>query len=205
MEDYKSNSFKSREKQEKKLPEKKSIKKVAVGKTKKKSGARKLADVFVSEDVENVKSYIVMDVLIPSIKKAISDIVTNGIDMMLYGESGRNRRSSTGSKISYGSYYNRDRDDRRRDSGYRGKTSVYDYDDILFDTRGDAEAVLDAMYDIIDTYGVVSVADFYELADVSSDNFAANKYGWSSLEGSRVMRMRNSYVLKFPKATAINQ
>lgn len=203
MEEYKSNSFKSREKQEKKLPEKKNIEKVAVGKTKKKSGVRKFADVFVSEDVDNVKSYIVMDVLIPSIKKAISDIVTNGIDMMLYGESGRTRKNSTASKISYGSYYNRD--DRRRDSGYRGRTSVYDYDDILFDTRGDAEAVLDAMYDIIDTYGVVSVADFYELADVSTDNFAANKYGWSSLEGSRVMRMRDSYVLKLPKATAINQ
>ena len=53
---------------------------------------QKFADVFISEDVNNVKSYIVMDVLVPAIKKAISDIVTNGIDMILYGKLGNQKR-----------------------------------------------------------------------------------------------------------------
>ena len=51
------------------------------------------------------------------------------------------------------------------------------YDDILFDTRGDAEAVLDAMNDIISQYGTVSVSDFYDLARVPNDNFTMNRYG----------------------------
>lgn len=59
----------------------------------KKSEMQKFADVFISEDVNNVKSYIVMDVLVPAIKKAISDIVTNGIDMILYGETGKSKRT----------------------------------------------------------------------------------------------------------------
>ena len=91
MEEYKSNSYKSKEQTE--VPEEKKIQKVANGKTRKKSELSKFANVFISEDVQNVKSYILMDVLVPAIKKAISDIVANGIDMLLYGESGRTKSS----------------------------------------------------------------------------------------------------------------
>lgn len=78
MEEYKPNSHKSKEEQKDLVPEKR-VEKVISGtvKPKKKSEMQKFADVFISEDVNNVKSYIVMDVLVPAIKKAISDIVTN--------------------------------------------------------------------------------------------------------------------------------
>ena len=93
MEEYKPNSHKSKEEQKDLVPEKR-VEKVISGtvKPKKKSEMQKFADVFISEDVNNVKSYIVMDVLVPAIKKAISDIVTNGIDMILYGEAGSRKR-----------------------------------------------------------------------------------------------------------------
>lgn len=38
--------------------------------------------MFISEDAGNIKSYVVLDVLVPAIKKAIADIVTGGIDML---------------------------------------------------------------------------------------------------------------------------
>lgn len=93
MEEYKPNSHKSKEEQKNLVPEKR-VEKVISGtvKSKKKSEMQKFADVFISEDVNNVKSYIVMDVLVPAIKKAISDIVTNGIDMILYGETGKSKK-----------------------------------------------------------------------------------------------------------------
>lgn len=96
MEEYKPNSHKSKEEQKDLVPEKR-VEKVISGtvKPKKKSEMQKFADVFISEDVNNVKSYIVMDVLVPAIKKAISDIVTNGIDMILYGEAGKSKKNST--------------------------------------------------------------------------------------------------------------
>ena len=117
MEEYKPNSHKSKEEQRESdaLPEKK-VGKVITGsaKSKKKGEMQKFADVFISEDVGNVKSYIIMEVLVPAVKKAISDIVTNGIDMILYGETGRTKKNSTASKVSYGKFYDRD-SDRRRD------------------------------------------------------------------------------------------
>lgn len=199
MEDYKSNSHKSRE-EKKALPHpEKKVEKVISGsaKIKKKSGIRKLSDVFISEDAGNVKSYIFMDVLLPAAKKLISDVVTNGIDMLLYGETGRSKRSGA-SKVSYGSYY--DRRKERRTYSSRG----FDYDEIIFETRGDAEAVLDTMYDIINQYDVVSIADLYEAAEVTNHNHTACKYGWSDLRGSRVDRTFDGYILKLPRPIPID-
>lgn len=201
MTEYKANSHKVREEQKrenKEVVERKKIEPVAKAKTKKKSEIKKFTDVFIAEDVTSVKNYIVNDVLIPAAKKAISDIVTNGIDMILYGEArGKDRRRDSGSRVSYTKYYERDRDrdyDRRRE-----RRSVYDYDDIILDTRREAEDVLNRMDDLIDAYGMVSVADLYDLVGVSG-NYTDNKYGWTNLRNAEVRRTRDGYLIKLPKA-----
>ncbi len=205
MEEYRPNSHKSKETQkEGTAPPDKKVEKVISrsAKPKKKGEMQKFADIFISEDVGNVKSYVLMDVLVPAIKKAISDIITNGIDMILYGETGRTRKASSGTKVSYGKFYDREPDRRReRLASSRGG---YDYDDIVFETRGDAESVLDAMNEIISQYEVVSVGDLYDLAGVSTDNYAVNKYGWTDISGCKPVRVRDGYILKLPKALPIN-
>ena len=198
MTEYKANSHRVKEEQKSKEVVKKDIQPVAKAKTKKKSEVKKFADVFIAEDITSVKDYIVNDVLIPAAKKAISDIITNGIDMILYGEAkGRDRRRDGGSRVSYTKYYERDRD-REYDRG-RTRRSVYDYDDIILDTRGEAEDVLNRMDDLIDAYGMVSVADLYDLVGVSG-NYTDNKYGWTNLRNAEVRRTRDGYLLKLPKA-----
>lgn len=203
MEEYKSNSYKSKE--EKAEPEKKLVKVVkGTVRTKKKSEARKFADVFISEDLSNVKSYILMDVLVPAIKKAIDDIVSDGIHMLLYNGDRRGGKRSAASKVSYGQFY--DRPSERRDS-YKmaGSRSGLDYDEIVFETRGDAESVLSAMQDVIDQFGVVSVGDLYDLAEVTTTNYAVNKYGWTDIRSAEPFRLRDGgYILKLPRALPLN-
>ena len=200
MTEYKANSHKVREEQKREnneVVERKKIEPVAKAKTKKKSEIKKFTDVFIAEDVTSVKNYIINDVLIPAAKKAISDIVTNGIDMILYGEArGKDRRRDSGSRVSYTKYYERDRDrdyDRRRD-----RRSVYDYDDIILDTRREADDVLNRMDDLIDAYGMVSVADLYDLVGVSG-NYTDNKYGWTNLRNAEVRRTRDGYLSSSPR------
>ncbi len=202
MEEYKPNSHKYKEDQNRSSPEKK-VEKVIAGtvKSKKKSEIRKFTDVFISEDIDNVKSYILLDVLIPAIKKAISDIVTNGIDMILYGETGKTKSNSTASKVSYRSYYD-GRNGRRDYSAIRTKIS-YNYDDIIFDNRGEAEDVLSRMDELISTYGLVSVADLYDLVGVTG-NYTDNKYGWTNIRSASVIRVRDGYMLKLPKALPLD-
>lgn len=203
MEDYPSNSNKLKETKKQQALAEKKVEKVITGtaRTKKKSDIRKFTDVFISEDVNNVKSYILMDVLVPAIKKAISDIVTNGVDMILYGESGANRKRSTVSKISYNKMFDDPRASRIHSERSR---SGLDYDELIFDSRGDAEAVLSALEDIISQFGVASVGDLYDLAQVSTTNYAINKYGWSDLRSAEVIRARDGYMIKLPRALPLN-
>lgn len=211
MEDYKPNSHKYKE--ENRLPakaeERPKIEKVVTGKvkTKKKSEIHKFADIFISEDASNVKSYIFMDVLVPAIKKAISDIVTDGIDMILYGGTGHSKKRSGGNNatyVSYRSYSDRDRrDDRRRDEGRR--YSKYSFEDIILESRGDAEDVLDRLDELIDQYSMVRVSDLYDLVGITGE-YTDNKYGWTSLVSARVEPVRGGgYMLKLPNPMPIGR
>lgn len=196
MEKYESNSHKSKENKAN-LESREKLEKVVSGtvKTKKKSGFRKFFSNVVSEDVTNIKSYIVRDIVIPSVKKALSDT----IDMILYGDTRRNR--SNASKISYRSFYDRGYDEprTRMDSGTR---SVYNFDDIILESRGEAEEVLSRLNDLMDTYGIVCVADLYDLVGISCD-YTANKYGWTNVRNATVERTRDGWMLRMPKAMPI--
>ena len=119
--------------------------------------------------------------------------------MILYGEAGKSKKNSTASKVSYQKYY----DGGKKDYAAPKSRTSYEYDELLFETRGDAESVLDAMNEIIAQYEVVSVADLYDLANVSNDNYAANKYGWTDIAGCRADRVRDGYILKLPKPTPL--
>ena len=201
-EEYKSNSHRSKEGKIEALTDRKKVEKVVHGRvrTKPKSGVSKITDVFISEDAANVKSYIVMDVLVPAVKKAISDIVRDGIDMILYGESRGRKSSSASGYVSYRDYSRSDDRDRFRDSRSR---SSYAHDDIILDSRGEAEEVLTRMDELIDTYGNVSVADLYDLVGKSSE-YTDNKYGWMNIRNAEPIRVRDGYMLKLPKALPIN-
>lgn len=198
MEEYKSNSHKARERKNEPVAEKK-VEKIISGsaKSKKKSGLQKITNVLVPEDVDDVKSYIFEDIVVPAVK----DIILDAVRAFL-GVNGNSRgKSSSASKVSYRKYY----DDReRKDSGSGNRTrSGYEYDDIILDNRGEAEDVLSRMDELIATYGVVSVADFYDLVGITG-NYTDNKYGWSDIRNASVVRVRDGYMIKLPKALPLN-
>lgn len=182
--------------------EKKKVEKAIQGTAKVKKGnkLRKLTDIFISEDIANVKSYIVQDVLIPTIKKAISEMIKNGIDMILYGSSGSIRSNSTADRISYSKYYDPNNRYISRESKVRSGLRC---DDIIFDNRGEAETVLFRMNELIDNYGMATVADFYDLAGLTGE-YTSNNYGWTNIRSAEVVRARDGYIIKMPKAMPID-
>lgn len=201
---YTPNSHKYKEQQNASPTEEKKVTKVVNGQVKtKRNDVRKLADIFISEDISNVKSYIFMDVLVPAIKKAIYDIVTNGIDMFLYGGSGKGRNNQPGAKVSYRNYY-----EQKNNGGYRAsdnarQSNAFDYDDIVFNNRGEAEAALQQMKDIIARYGIVTVNDLYEMTPLSAP-YTSQKYGWMDVSNVDIVRVRDGYILKLPRAVPID-
>lgn len=211
MEEYKSNSNKSREKVDKQLPnEEPKITKVINGtaKTKKKSGVQKFADVFIAEDISNVKSYILNDIIIPTVKRALYDSFTDGLDMILNGATGQRYRKRDGSRYSYDKAYSRAsyQRDSRSESSNRTRSGGFDYDIILYNNRGDAERVLMELEELISIYHIASVQDLYSASDLSCP-YTYNNYGWTDLRSAEVIRARDDdgYYIKLPKALPINR
>lgn len=206
MEDYRSNSHKAKESAQT-TPEEPRVTKVINGnaKVRKRTGIQKFADVFIAEDVENVKSYILSDVIIPAIKDALYDAFTDGLAMML-GRDGRNRRRSGGSttRYSYDKAYTRVNSRDSRSSSNTDSNGRLDYNSILFDERGDAERVLTELDELVSQYGIASVQDLYSAADLSCP-YTYDKYGWTDLRSASVMRARDAsgYYIKLPRALPI--
>lgn len=198
MEEYRSNSNKLKEKEA--LPEKKVTAAVTSAKKVEESKLRKIKKAIIADDAQHISSYILFDVMIPNIKKAISETITRGVDMILYGGT-KSSSNSNVSRVSYRTAYS----SASCNNISTPSRNAFDYEQILFETRGDAEAVLSAMDDILSTYPTVSVGDLYDLADISTDNYMVNKYGWSDISRAEVVRSRDGYVIKLPKAMPITK
>ncbi|MCM1525228.1 MAG: hypothetical protein NC120_12315 [Ruminococcus sp.] len=197
--DYKGNSHKSREEAAVTVRPKRKITK---GKIVHKSGLQKIVDEVISDNMDNVKDYVIHDVIIPAVKSAIVD----SVELLVNGQV-RGRSAGKSSYISYdskssksSSYISRYETERRL--GCRA-SDAYRFDNIIVETRGDAEDILLTMEEIISEYGMVSVADLYDLAGISG-SYTDNKYGWRDIRGAYVTRVQGGYTFKFPKVTALN-
>lgn len=196
------NSHKARDEKKASAQEEKRVEKVVRGKVKtQKNNKRKLADLFISEDAGNVKNYIFLDVIIPAVKKAIYDLVVGALDMSLYGGRGGSGKRSTADRVSYRDYNSVSRRDTRSYESAR-TTSGYSYDDIVLETRGEAEAVLSRMDEIMEEYEIVRVADLYDLVGITGEH-TDNKYGWTNIRNAKIVRVRDGWKIEMPRALPI--
>lgn len=195
LRDYTGNSHKSRDLVKKEKPRAEKVIKGAA-KVKKKSELQKLANIFIAEDIPNVKDYIVNDVIVPAIRKTLWDIVTGSADMF-FGNGRSSNKSYRSNKVSFRDY------STMSDDKYKSR-STFEYDDITLDSKSECIAILTQMDEILDQYKVVTVLDYYDLAGVTMDSSSAN-YGWTDIRDARIVRTRDGYVIKFPRARPINK
>ena len=212
MERLESNSITTGAKATKKKPtkaeERHKIEKVVKSRvtTQKKSLGQKFGETFLSDESEGVGSYIFNDVLIPALKDTFVDMVEGAINMAFYGDT--RRRSRGRSSISRGSVERVSYEDRfdsrsRRRSAPRGRAR-YEMDNLRFDSRADAEILLDTLTEYLDQYGSVSVGDVFESINIPTQ---ANDfhYGWYELGGAHIRKARDGgYILEMPRLEEID-
>lgn len=206
LEEYKPNSHSYKAEQKEAKEERQKVGKVITGtvKTKKKTGISKFAENFIAGDKGDIKTHM-RDELISTGKKTFFNLIVDLIEMAFWGTTGKSRNRNSGSKVSYRSFYEeaRDRDHRRREEP-RERT-IFDYEDWIFDSYGEAEAVRDQLDEIIDRYGYVTIADLYDSVDKTAPH-TANKYGWYNLRNAEAVRVRGGgYALKLPKPEPIER
>ena len=198
-----------------KKPEKPTIERVTTGKViKQKKGVfKRTIESFLGNETRSVGEYILHDVIFLAAKRMVCDMVGWGgaAEMILFGDKagrGGRGRDRDRAHTSYGSYYkdtgrdrDRDRNDRRDIS--REARSRHDFDEVIFETRGDAERVLFDLADLIKDYGQATVRDFYDFAGIRSEHTDEN-YGWVDMRGVIVRPTRNGYVIDLPRTKVLD-
>lgn len=188
-----------------------------------KSGFGKFVDNVIVEDIRDIGAFLYKEVVVKSFVDFVWNFSTNALSMMLYGRSSNNTRGSgaTVSRFSYGGYTNynncsgysnpRYAPDPPQDRNSVTALSVYDYENIIFPDRGMAEAVITIIEDIFEIYKEVSVPEFYEAVSEVDKNFketppyTANRYGWTTLNGVKVLPRNGGYYIKMPRAVEIKE
>lgn len=168
---------------------------------KKQSEFKKFKNNFFAEDAKTVKGQVFTSVIIPGLQRLFKDMVNTAVDVLLYGGRVKDPRDSRAGYVSYSSSY-RDRQGYNRVPEAAYNKTVFAVGDVVLLDRGEAEEVLSSLQDQIQNYGMVSVADFYDVIGRGAPH-TANKYGWRDLRDVEVVRNREGYSIDFPKATPL--
>lgn len=176
-------------------PEKKVI---AKAKVQKKSAIKEALRTFFVQDLPEIAEHLVIDVAIPAAKNAITDMVTQGIQQLLYGEVDPRRRPTSGytsysrSSRDYSSRaYYESRRTERRESRQSKPTNV---EDLVFDTRGDAVDVIEYVAEQIEEYGQVSVADLMSSVGIQP-RYTDERWGWTTTDAFELRQIREGWLV----------
>jgi hypothetical protein len=169
----------------------------------KKSLGKQFKETFIGGDAKTAVRYAMFDILLPAARDMVIDVTTQGLEKLIFGDS-RRRRGSTPPQagptgyVSYDRYQMGSRQSAPQRALSRRARAQHDFDEIVLTSRVEAEEVIDQMNEIISRYGVVSVADLYELIGLPSTH-VDNKWGWSNLPGAGVARVRGGFLLDLPE------
>lgn len=207
-----SNSDKSKMKATPTAPEKKQLAPVVTNPVvqKRPSLGTRFKNVFVSGDGRSVGRYILGGVLIPAMKNMVVDAVKGGIDRAVYGESDPRRQMRPSAGIYGQTQYNRPvyRPDPRQVSmlpdqpPYVSPRSNGELNFVL-QTREEADVVVDTLAEAVSMYGLVTVADLYQLLGMPFSH-QDNKWGWTIPQMATIRQVREGYHLTMPPAEPID-
>lgn len=180
------------------LPPRRKVRKVSL--------IRKILSFIFADDIDDMGGDILFDFILPRAKDFTFDLITNSAERAVYGKNvrggrGSARRSAGDGRtyISYNSYSKTDRRDEHRNE-YTRHGFIPDRD-LEFDTEGEATDCLDDMVEILTSYGVVKVSEYYELRKRTTPNrYVDRSFGWTDLRGAKIVRLRGGiYLLDLPK------
>lgn len=173
---------------------------------------QRLKETFIAEDARDVGDFIVWDILIPTVKRTLNDIIC-----------GAANRIFLGSTQPYSSNLYRDRGITRvrdRTAGaslVRGtmssvtnytspspnnRTSVnFNLNRSSFDDYSEATEVLDEMVNCLEANGFVTVNDYMVMAQYDSVPYTAEEWGWRNLRDASIDRnvRDGKWYIKLPR------
>lgn len=167
----------------------------------------KLKETFIADDARDVGDYIIWDILVPTIKRTIRDIIVGSADRVFLGASSPNSSSSLYRErgvtyVKRTDYSSKSAKPKTQVAARASTRSNFHLNEIIFDNYDDAASVLEKMVDYLDTYGKVSVDDYFDLIGHSSD-YTSQNWGWTSLNSATIVNTFGGYFIKLPNPVVI--
>lgn len=163
--------------------------------------------LLTREEARDVGRGVFEDVVIPTMKDLFFDSIKEGAERAIYGDTrGYSRRSSPvgrGRHTSYNRPVRREEPEPVRRPLERRERSTHDFSNLIFTRIQEAENVVTILLDTIDKYGSATVADFYNAMGMTPE-FTDEAYGWESLRGVQVRKVRDGYILHLPRTIQLN-
>jgi hypothetical protein len=177
-----------------------------------KSIGKRLREALIGGDSKTALQYVISEVIIPQAKDMLAEAATQAFHRFIFGDGPSGTRRSSGRGGSSYTAYNRysARGNRPIGSSAREeRTTVHlrsrDLDEIICETRQDAQSVLEQMSDFLEEYQSVSVADLYTMLNwTDRSTHTDQKWGWENLQGSDIRMVRGGYLLILPKPIALD-
>ena len=165
----------------------------------------KFADAFSLADINDIRDYAVKSVLIPFAKDAVVRLVKYALKVDT-GSTLSSRYDFTSTRSLYNSassIYN---------SAIRSQdaSAVFRWDEICYDTYGEAELVKDKLYTVCKEYEKpVSILDLYDISERTYPGpHSAKDYGWyiEDINKAKVVALSgDKYGLRLPPARPITR
>lgn len=196
----------NRDKAADEVPEKKveQVTKAAAVQRKKPLG-RRIAENFTGADAHSVGQYVIFEVVVPRVKELIFDVGESALRRSLFGESPKGYSSRSIIPKGYTAYnaiasgaISKVQQQVSRQAPQPGSD---EFGEIIVESRGEAQEVMDKIGNLIETYGMASVSDLKAAVGLTG-NFTDEKFGWVAMGGTDIRRTGGAtpgYVLIFPR------
>lgn len=192
-----------------------------VPEVKKRNGVSKLFRGFFVEDFKTVRGNVVQNILLPSLKNGLFNIITGTVSMWLWGKNGGGPAGSTSpyrpwlnpyGYTGYNGYYKSPsaavtspagrgvtQGDTLGNVGVYRSTDVYDPYMIQYYTWDDAEKVYVELCKKISMYGLATVKDLFTASKLTNPEVVSVDWGWYDIPTHTIIATGDFWILKLPQ------
>lgn len=156
--------------------------------TAKKTLFSRFKEDFFKVSLKDVKDRMFEEVVMPGIKDLVYDFIVTGVGVWFFDNIRGNRKANntSSSYTSYGSYTNGGQNRQERPSQARKSSVVEDH---YVETKEDRDYVVSMLFEYLDRYTKVQVANYYSLINFEIKDTDWN-WGWYSLNGMNTYERR---------------
>ena len=175
----------------------------------KRPATRRLKDFLLAESPKALAGKIGRDVVVPRVKAGLEEAINSFLAGMLWGDSAnRPIGGNVGRTVLRGGATNYNAISSGPPSALTQARQANisrpsgTYEDVICPSQQHAEVLLANMFDLMNRYNVVAVGDLYEMAGITPSP-SDNAYGWYSLDGARISKVREGWALELPRPSLI--